>query len=101
MQVLGKTNARAAPSRAWGMCTVCIVRTHMQVLGKTTRALHQAVPPDADRSISNAEAEADRQALYNENVQWAGRLKDDETLRQPTRTWYMIRGNPITLTLSP
>lgn len=56
------------------------------VLGNTLRQLHVAVPPVGE--LSTVEAEANRQALYNENVQWAKILEEDESLRQPTRTWF-------------
>ena len=57
------------------------------LLGQTLRALHEAVPRAGER-ISAAEAEANRQALYKENVEWAEVLKEDESLRQPTRYWF-------------
>ena len=28
------------------------------------------------------------QALYNENVEWEKVLEEDESLRQPTRSWF-------------
>ena len=59
----------------------------VNVLGQITRDLHIAVPRE-DARISSAEAEVNRQALYNENVQWAEVLKEDESLRQPTRYWF-------------
>jgi hypothetical protein len=58
------------------------------VLGNVMRELHVAVPPAAGTKISAAEREATRQSLYNENAQWADVLKEDETLRQPTRFWF-------------
>ena len=61
--------------------------TAPNVLGLTMRELHLAVPR-ADAKVSNAEAEANRQALHNYNVAWADVLKEDESLRQPTRTWF-------------
>lgn len=57
------------------------------VLGNIMRNLHLAVPSE-EAKISNAEAEANRQALYNENAEWAKVLEEDESLRQPTRWWF-------------
>ena len=57
------------------------------VLGNVMRQLHLAVPR-AGASVTLAEAEANRQALYNENARWAEVLKEDESLRQPTRSWF-------------
>jgi len=58
------------------------------VLGNVMRDLHAAVPRGAEATISAAEAEANRQALHNENVAWAEALAEDESLRQPTRFWF-------------
>ena len=58
-----------------------------QVLGQVLRELHVAVPSESD-VISFAESEANMQALYNDNVVWEKELENDETLRQPTRSWF-------------
>ena len=58
-----------------------------QVLGQVLRELHVAVPSESN-VISFAESEANMQALYNDNVEWEKVLEDDETLRQPTRSWF-------------
>ena len=58
-----------------------------QVLGQVLRQLHVAVPSESE-TISFAEAEANMQALYNENVAWEKVLEEDESLRQPTRSWF-------------
>ena len=81
-----------------------------QVLGNTLLELHKAVPPQG-RTLSFAEQEARTQELYNENVEWekvreqlppnpapnrspnpsldpAQVLEEDESLRQPTRSWF-------------
>ena len=55
------------------------------VLGQIMRNLHMAVPAT---SVSSSEKEANRQALYGENVEWSEKLKEDESLRQPTRYWF-------------
>jgi len=57
------------------------------LLGQVLRDLHLAVPAQAS-TISAAEAEANRQALYKENVVWQKVLEDDPSLRQPTRSWF-------------
>jgi len=57
------------------------------MLGNLMRELHIAVPL-ADARISKAEAEANRQALHNENVAWSQVLEENEELRQPTRSWF-------------
>ena len=59
----------------------------LNIAGNVMRELHVAVPR-AGATVSNAEAEAQRQALWNENAQWAEVLKEDESLRQPTRSWF-------------
>ena len=58
-----------------------------QVLGQVLRQLHVAVPSESE-TISFAEAEANMQAQYNENVAWEKVLEEDESLRQPTRSWF-------------
>ena len=55
------------------------------VLGQIMRNLHMAVPAT---TVSSSEKEANRQALYGENVEWSEKLKEDESLRQPTRYWF-------------
>ena len=60
----------------------------LNLLGRTLRELHLAVPNTEGRPVSAAEAEANRIALAVENVQWAEVLKEDESLRQPTRYWF-------------
>ena len=76
-----------------------------QVLGQVLRQLHVAVPSESE-TISFAEAEANMQALYNENVAWEKVLEEDESLRQPTRSWFdgMFAGkaptNPL-LSITP
>jgi hypothetical protein len=57
------------------------------VNGNMLRQLHLAVPREEAR-ISRAEAEAAMQALYKDNADWAEVLREDESLRQPTRTWF-------------
>ena len=63
-----------------------------QVLGQVLRQLHVAVPSESE-TISFAEAEANMQAQYNENVAWEKVLEEDESL-------YLLRC-PLYLPISP
>ena len=58
------------------------------IVGQVMRRLHLAVPAGANTRISFAEAEASLQELHNNNVRWAEALEKDESLRQPTRSWF-------------